>query len=95
MPASAVPSTRRSYSDAMWKTYITEAIQSGNHTQYCKQDNIPYTTFRKKHSKYTQANNKENWSPRSKRRLSHRVFINSTEKQAVEQYDDTQSKELC
>ena len=43
---SAVPSPRRSYSDAMWNTYITEAIQSGD-----------------------------------------RVFTDSTEKQAVEQFN--------
>ena len=34
MSAPSVPSPRRSYSDAMWNTYITEAIQSGNHKQY-------------------------------------------------------------
>ena len=30
---------------------------------------------------------KENWSPTSKRRLSHLVFTDSTEKQSVEQYE--------
>ena len=74
MSAPTVSSPRRSYSDAMWKTYITEAIQSGNHKQYCKEHNIPYTTFRNKHSEYTQSADKENWSLNSKRRYSHRVF---------------------
>ena len=41
--------TTRSYSDAMWNTYVTEAKQSGHHKQYCIEYNIPYTTFRKKH----------------------------------------------
>ena len=54
MSAPSVPSPHRSYSDAMWNTYITDAIQSGNHIQYCTQHNIPYTTFRKKHRQYKQ-----------------------------------------
>ena len=36
---------------------------------------------------YKQSTDKENWSPNSKHRLSHRVFTDSTEKQAVEQYE--------
>ena len=85
MSAPSVPSPRRSYSDAMWKTYITEAIQSGNHQQYCTEHNIPYRTFKRKYSDYKKANNKENWSPNSKRRYRHRVFTDSTEKAAVKQ----------
>ena len=85
MSAPSVPSPRRSYSDTMWNTYITEAIQSGNHKQYCTQHNIPYTTFKRKYNDYKKANNKENWSPNSKRRYRHRVFTDSTEKAAVEQ----------
>ena len=85
MSASTVPSPRRSYNDAMWGTYITEAIQSSNHKQYCTEHNIPYTTFRNKFSEYKQSTNKENWSPTSKHRHRHRVFTDSTEKQAVEQ----------
>ncbi len=61
MSAPSVPSPRRSYSDAMWNIYITEAIQSGNHLQCCTQHNIPYTTFRKKFSEYKQSTDKENW----------------------------------
>ena len=71
----------------MWKTYITEAIQSGNHIQYCKQHNIPYTTFRNKFSEYKQSTDKENWSPTSKRRYNNRVFTDSTEKAAVDEFD--------
>ena len=85
MSAPSVPSPRRSYSDAMWNTYITEAIQSGNHQQYCIEHNIPFTTFKRKYSDYKKANNKENWSPNSKCRYNHRVFTDSTEKAAVEQ----------
>ena len=69
----------------MWNTYITEAIQSGNHQQYCTEHNFPYRTFKRKYSDYKKANNKENWSPNSKRRYNHRVFTDSTEKAAVEQ----------
>ena len=87
MSAPSVPSPRRSYSDAMWNTYITEAIQSGNHKQYCTQHNIPYTTFMKKHRQYKQASDKENWSPTSKRRYNNRVFTDSTEKAAVDESD--------
>ena len=83
MSAPSVPSPRRSYSDAMWNTYITEAIQSGNHKQYCTAKNIPYRTFNNKYKEYQQCTNNENWLPRSKRRYNHRVFTDSTEKQAV------------
>ena len=85
MSAPSVPSPRRSYGDAMRNTYITEAIQSENHKQYCTQHNIPYTTFKRKNSEYKKANNKENWSPNSKCRYNHRVFTDNTEKAAVKQ----------
>ena len=87
MSAPTVPSPRRSYSDAIWKTYITEAIQSGNHIQYCKQHNIPYTTFRNKFSECKQSTDKKNWSPTSKRRYNNRVFTDSTMKEAVDESD--------
>ena len=60
-----------SYSDAMRNTYITEAIQSGNHKQYCADKNIPYAAFRKKQGQYNQVNDREIWSPNSQRRLIH------------------------
>ena len=41
----SVPCPRRNYSDAMWNTYITEAIQSGICKKYCTDPNIPYSTF--------------------------------------------------
>ena len=87
MSTLSVPSPRRSYSDAMWHTYITEAIQSGNHKQYCTQHNIPYRTFNRKYDEFKQSINLENWSPKSKRRYNHRVFTDSTERQAAEQFE--------
>ena len=60
-------------------------MQSSNHKQYCTQNHIPYRTFKRKYSVYKNANNKENWSPNNKRRHRHRVFTDSTEKQAVKQ----------
>ena len=81
MSAPSVPSPRRSYSDAMWNIYITEAIQSGNHLQCCTQHNIPYTTFRNKFSEYKQSTDKENWSPISKRRYNNHVFTDSIKPQ--------------
>ena len=71
----------------MWNTYIIEAIQSGHHKKYCREHNTPYTAFWNKRSKYKQSTDKRNWSPNSKRRLSHRVFTGITEKAAVEQYE--------
>ena len=67
MSAPAIPSPCRSYSDAMWNTYITEAIPSGNCKKYCTGHSIPYITFNRKYAEY----NKENWSPKSKRQYSH------------------------
>ena len=40
-----------------------------------------------KFREYNQSTDQESWSPTSKRRFSHRVFTDSTEKQAVEQYE--------
>ena len=54
MSDPAVPSPRRSFSDAMRNKYITEAIQSGSHQQYGIIQNIPYTTFRNKYNEYQQ-----------------------------------------
>ena len=85
MSVPSVPSPRRSYGDAMWNTYITEATQSGNHKLYCTQHDIPNRTFKRKYSEYKQSTDKENWSPISNRRNRHRVFTDSTEKAAVEQ----------
>ena len=87
MSAPSVPSPRRSFSDAMWNTYITEAIQSGHHKKYCREHNILYRTFKHQLSEYKQSTDNENWSPNSERRLSHRVFTDSIEKQAVEPYE--------
>ena len=48
-----------------------------------------YRTFKNKLREYQQSNVQENWSPYSKFRLSHRVFADSTGKQAVELYETT------
>ena len=87
MSATKLPSPYRKYDDSMWITYINEAIQSGKHKRYCEQHNIIYRTFQRKYPQYQQSSDKENWSPKSKRRLSHCVFTDSTEKEAVEQYE--------
>ena len=50
---------------------------------------IYHTTHSMTKSNCTQSTGKENRSPNSKRRLNHRVFTDSTEKQAVEQYEIT------
>ena len=76
---------KRSYDDKLWSTYIAEAIQSGNATQYCINKNTPYRTYQQNLAEYNKIENKENWSPSSKRRYNHRVFTDSTEKAAVEQ----------
>ena len=71
----------------MWSTYIGEAIQSDDHNKYCIEHNLSLTTFYNKLKLYKQSIDKESWSPTSRRRLSHRVFTDSTVKQAVEQFD--------
>ena len=48
---------------------------------FCKECCVLYSIV----GDYKKANNKENWSPNSKRRYNHRVFTDSTEKAAVEQ----------
>ena len=73
-------SPRRWYDDKLWSTYITEAVQSGNATQYCTDKNIPYRTYKLKLADYNKSEDKENWLPSSKRRYRHRVFADSTEK---------------
>ena len=50
---------------------------------------IPYPTFRDWYTEYQQSANKENWSPKSKKRLRHRVFTDSTEKAAVDKWRET------
>ena len=50
--------------------------------------NIPYSTYKQKLAQQNEKGDKENWSPNSNRRLSHRVFTDSTEKQAVEQLSE-------
>ena len=46
---------------------------------------MPYATYQQKLADYNKSEDKENWSPSSKRRYRHRVFTDSTEKAAVEQ----------
>lgn len=75
---------RRTYTDSAKASYVSEAIQSGNHAEYCPDKNIPYTTFKQWLAQYQQSTDRENWSPNSKKRLSHRVFTDSTEKTATE-----------
>ena len=82
MSTPPVSTPYRRYNDGQWLTYVTEATQSGNHKQYCSTHNIEYKTFKRKYAEYKQADNKENWSTKSKRRYRHRVFTDSTEKQA-------------
>ena len=74
----------RTYSDAEKSSYVAEAVQLGNHKQYCRDKNIPYSTFRDWYSEYQSSTDKENWSPTSKKFFAHRVFTDSTEKAAVE-----------
>ena len=85
MSSPRLSNRRRKYDNRMWSTYITEAVQSGNAKQYCANKNIPYATYKEKLTEYNKSGDKENWSPNSKRRYSHRVFTDSTEKAAVKQ----------
>ena len=85
MPSPQLSNRKRRYDDKLWSTYITETIQSGNATQYCINKNILYRTFQQKLAEYNKSEDKENWSPSSKRRYNHRGFTDSTEKAAVEQ----------
>ena len=55
-------STRQNkYDNRLWSSYITEAIQSGNATQYCANKNITYATYKLKLTEYSKSENKENW----------------------------------
>ena len=82
----------RKYDDQLWSTYITEAIQSGNATQYGADKNIPYRTYAQKLAEYNKSEDKENWSPTNRHR--HRVFTDSTEKAAVEQLTEQYVNQL-
>ena len=85
MSSPRLSNRKRKYNDQLWSTYITEAIQSGNATQYCTDKNISYRTYKLNLADYNKSEDKENWSPNSKRRYRHRVFTDSTEKAAVKQ----------
>ena len=52
--------TKHKYDDKLWSTYITEAIQSGNATQYCANKNIPYKTYKLKSAEYSKSGDKDN-----------------------------------
>ena len=71
MSSPRLSNRKRRYDDKLWSTYITEAIQSGNATQYCTDKNIPYRTYKLKLADYIKSEDTENWSPNSKRRYSH------------------------
>ena len=86
MSTPPVRSRNPSYDNVMLNTYITEAKQTSNMKQYCKQHNIVYSTFLNNLSEYNRSNDKENWSPKSKRKYSHRVLTDSTEKQAIDEF---------
>ena len=50
------------------------AIQSSNAKQYCADKNMPYRTYKLRLAEYYESEDKESWSPNSKRRYNHRVF---------------------
>ena len=54
MSTPPVPVPYRRYNDGQWLTYVTEAIQSGNHKQYCSTHNIEYRSFKRKYAEYNQ-----------------------------------------
>ena len=83
MSTTRKPNPIRNYTDAEKSSYVAEAVQLGNHKQYCREKNIPYPTFRDWYTEYQNSSNKENWSPKGKKRLRHRVFTDSTEKSCV------------
>ena len=68
MSSSRVSNRQHNYDDKLWSTYLTEAIQSGNATQYCANKNLPYATYKLRLVEYSKSEDKENWSPNSKRR---------------------------
>ena len=65
MSSPRLSNRKRRYDDKLWSTYITEAIQSGNATQYCTDKNIPYRTYQQRLAEYNKREDKENWSPNS------------------------------
>ena len=44
----------RTYTDAEKSSYVVEAVQLGNHKQYCRDKNIPYSTTGTNNSKQAQ-----------------------------------------
>ena len=77
---------RQKYSAAEKATYVSEALQTSNSAEYCRGKKLSYRTFKKWLAAYNGSDDKENWSPNSKRRLSHRVFTDSTKKAATDQW---------
>ena len=71
----------RTYTDAEKSSYVAEAVQLGNHKQYCRDKNIPYSTFNDWYKQYQTSTDKENWSPISKKYLRHRVFTTQRKNQ--------------
>ena len=63
-----------------------EAIQSGNQSKYCREHNLSHRTFINKLKQYRESDDKENWFPKSRRNMSHRVITHSVEKLAVDRY---------
>lgn len=84
---AAVKHRYRKYNNALWRTYIREALQSGNHREYCRVHNIPYSTFKDKHKLYRESINPDTWQPTNEaRKYNHRIFCDECEKQAAEQW---------
>ena len=48
MSSPRLSNRKQKYDDKLWSTNITEAIQSGNATQYCTDKNISYRTYARK-----------------------------------------------
>ena len=70
----------------MKASYLNEAKQHGNHKAYCREKSIPYSIFKDCKCEYQASREKENWSPKSKYRLSYRTFTESTEKAAIDKW---------
>ena len=79
---------RQRDTDVQKATYVSEALQSGNNARYCTSKNLAYDTFKRWLREYNQSDDKENYSPNSKRRLSHRVFTDTTEKTVAAQWHE-------
>ena len=60
MSSPRLSNCKQKYYDKLWSTYIAEAIQSGNATQYCIDKNIPYSTYARKLTEYKKSEDKEN-----------------------------------